>query len=103
MAFLSAVSASSVGQCRRQVPTDDLARKRIHDDGQEHVHTPQTHVGNISYPELVNGGGGQPASYVDGYLEIMPAVGGLRNETAFANGQQTIRAHQTRDPLVIAY
>ena len=37
------------------------------------------------------------------YLEIMAAVRRLGNETAFANGQQTVLAHQTPNPLAIDF
>jgi hypothetical protein len=61
----------------------------------------QPHVGDVCHPELICGHGNQPASDIDRHFEIVFAVRCLRNETAFANGQQSVLQHQTRRALVI--
>jgi hypothetical protein len=88
---------------RRQVPADDPSGIRVHNNSQKHVHLRQTHVRYIGYPELVNSRGDQPPSDVKRHFEVMPAVGCLRDEAAFTNGEEVVFAHQACDLLMIDF
>src|ERR1039457_2081869 len=87
MACCSAVTATLAVTASIQRPTDSLARVPVDYHGQEHELGPQSDIGDIRHPELVDGGRRHARRQVQIDLAVMLRIR-RENVLAVANRQQ---------------
>jgi hypothetical protein len=64
-------------------PSHDLAREGVDDDGEVDEGFGESDIGYVGDPELIEAGRFEPTRQVGNDLELVPAVGGLRNRRVF--------------------
>lgn len=84
-------------------PADDFAAVEIHNAGEIEPTFPGSNVGNVTDPDLINGGGSGPVGQAIGREGMrMVAIGGADAKTATAPRDQAVEAHEFLDAFTTA-